>query len=90
MLNPVLTTNAETSNFFTNSRLGDISKIKELYSSDWNFLNRIPKFEFTYNGNPDLQPVRTYEIATLVSFFNEFAQQLNEKVIFLLDKIDFI
>ncbi|XP_035218797.1 sphingomyelin phosphodiesterase 4-like isoform X2 [Stegodyphus dumicola] len=42
-------------------------------------LNKKKKPDVTYWGNPDLQPVRTYEIAFLVKIFNEISQHLNEK-----------
>ncbi|GIY47729.1 sphingomyelin phosphodiesterase 4 [Caerostris extrusa] len=32
-----------------------------------------------YHGNPDLQPVRSYEISFLVHHLNKISQQLNEK-----------
>lgn len=37
--------------------------------------------EVTYKGNPDLQPIRTYEVACMVHRLNDLAQQLNETVI---------
>jgi len=52
-----------------------------------NILNKKKKPRVTYNGNPDLQPVRTYEIAKLVSVLNEISQRLNEKVSHFLKNI---
>nr|XP_042898272.1 sphingomyelin phosphodiesterase 4 isoform X2 [Parasteatoda tepidariorum] len=42
-------------------------------------LNQNKKQDVEYHDNPDLQPVRTYEVGFLVKVLNEISQQINEK-----------
>lgn len=38
------------------------------------------RYDLTYGGNPDTQPIRSYEIAFLVRIFNQICSNINEKV----------
>lgn len=42
--------------------------------------NGLRRFDIQYSGDPDLQPVRSYEIVFLVRSLNKLSTFLNEKV----------
>lgn len=43
-------------------------------------INGLRRFEIQYQGDPELQPIRSYENATLVRFFYSVALLLNQRV----------
>jgi len=47
-------------------------------------MNGLRKFELQYQGDPDLQPIRSYEITTLVRLLYRFTFFLNQLVSVLL------
>lgn len=64
-----------------NEGSGDGSSIKNLTNNDrYQLINRKKKPEIVCEGNPDLQPVRTFEVVSLVNFFNKLSEQLNDEV----------
>lgn len=64
---------------------GDASTFKYLTNNDrYQLINKKRKPEIVCEGNPDHQPVRTFEVASLVTFFNKLSEQLNDEVITLL------
>lgn len=38
------------------------------------------RYDLVYRGNPDTQPIRSYEIAFLVRIFHQICSNVNEKV----------
>lgn len=42
-------------------------------------MNRLAKADITYEGNPDEQPIRTFESAVLVHFLLRISKMINEK-----------
>lgn len=54
-------------------------------SSSGTFLMASPlspqkRYDLVYRGNPDTQPIRSYEIAFLVRMFHQICSNINEKV----------
>lgn len=39
------------------------------------------RYDLIYRGNPDTQPIRSYEIAFLVRIFHQICSNINDKVI---------
>lgn len=44
------------------------------------------RYDLLYRGNPDTQPIRSYEIAWLVRIFHQICSNINEKVSFFVKK----
>ena len=44
-------------------------------------MNGLRKFEVKYSGDPELQPIRSFENPTLVRLLYKLSTYLNEKVI---------
>lgn len=38
------------------------------------------RYDLVYRGNPDTQPIRSFEIAFLVRIFHQICSNINEKV----------
>ncbi|GBL90048.1 Sphingomyelin phosphodiesterase 4 [Araneus ventricosus] len=79
---PASLINSPSCSSFNNNRSErmDNSKLHKLSMAERNqLLRKEKKPVINYNGNPDLQPVRTYENAFLVRLCNEISQQVNEK-----------
>lgn len=71
--------------FNNNYEKGFCSSIGEsTFDARRHVVNKKKKPGIIYQGNPDLQPVRTYEVRHLVNFFNKLSQQLNEKVLAII------
>lgn len=47
-------------------------------------MNGLRKFEIKYSGDPELQPIRSFENPTLVRLLYKLSTHLNEKVILWL------
>lgn len=45
------------------------------------------RYDLIYRGNPDTQPIRSYEIAFLVRIFHQICSNINDKVLTLFMKI---
>ena len=43
-------------------------------------MNGLRKFDITYQGDPELQPIRSYESKVLVRMFYALSSYFNEKV----------
>lgn len=43
-------------------------------------MNGIRKFDITYRGDPDLQPIRSFECAALVRMLYNMSKVINNKV----------
>ena len=50
-------------------------------------MNGLRKFEIKYSGDPELQPIRSFENPTLVRLLYKLSTHLNEKVILWLKGI---
>lgn len=44
-------------------------------------MNGLRKFEVKYSGDPELQPICSFENPALVRLFYKFSTHLNEKVV---------
>lgn len=52
-------------------------------------MNGLRKFEIKYGGDPELQPIRSFENPTLVRLLYKLSTHLNEKVILWLKGVLF-
>ncbi|GFY39231.1 sphingomyelin phosphodiesterase 4 [Trichonephila inaurata madagascariensis] len=66
--------NNNQSEIMSNAKFHDLSMVERIQ-----LLNKKKRPAVSYLGNPDLQPVRTYEVAYLAQFLNEISLQINEK-----------
>ena len=46
-------------------------------------MNGLRKFEIGYNGDPDLQPIRSFENSTLVRVLHRLSTRVNKMVNYL-------